>query len=176
VRLNERGQQEAERLADDLTDVQIAAIYTSPQERASETAVPLAKRRGLTAHVSSELDEIDFGGWTGKSFESLAPDPAWRQWVDRRSEAQPPGGETIARAQRRVLDAIGRLSAAHARSTVALVTHGDLIKAVLAHYLGLSLDGLERFDVAPASVSVVFLGYDWAQVKLVNATGRVPHY
>jgi probable phosphomutase (TIGR03848 family) len=176
VHINDCGEREVERLARHLADVQVAAVYTSPLERTRETAAALARDRGLTPHVLDALNEIDFGEWTGRTFEELSSQPGWRTWVDTRSAAAPPRGETIVAAQRRVLDAMRKLSSEHERSTVALVTHGDIIKSVLAHYLGTSLDELERFDVAPASVSVVFLGDDWAQVKLVNSTSRIAHY
>jgi len=94
--------------------------------------------------------------------------------VLRRSEARAPGGESILEAQRRVVDLITRLRVAHEGEIVALVSHGDVIKAALAHFLRISLDELERFDIAPASVSAIQVGEDWAQVKLVNDTGSLP--
>jgi probable phosphoglycerate mutase len=94
--------------------------------------------------------------------------------VLRRSEARPPGGESILEAQRRAVDLILRLRAKHEGETVVLVSHGDVIKAVLAHFLRISLDDLESFDIAPAAVSAVHVGENWAQVKLVNDTGSLP--
>jgi broad specificity phosphatase PhoE len=174
VRLNAQGLSEAQQVTDRLRTAPIAAIYVSPLERARETAAPLAARLRLEARVCPDLHEIDCGEWTGKTFGELDADPRWRLWVLRRSEARAPGGESILEAQCRVVDLITRLRVAHEGEIVALVSHGDVIKAALAHFLRISLDELERFDIAPASVSAIRVGEDWAQVKLVNDTGSLP--
>jgi probable phosphoglycerate mutase len=145
----------------------------SPRERTQETAAPLLAHRKLRAIEEPAIDEIDFGEWSGQTFEQLDANPAWAIWVNHRSAAQPPGGETIRDAQQRVVSAITRMQRAYAGGTIVLVSHGDVIKAALAHYLGLSLDNLERFEIAPASISVLAAGDGWAQVKLVNATGEL---
>ena len=175
VRLNAEGQRQAQHLADRLRTAPIAAIYVSPLERALETAAPLAARLRLEPRISKELHEIDCGGWTGKTFQELDPDPEWRLWITRRTGARPPRGESIVEAQRRAVDFIMRLRREHDGATVALVSHGDVIKAALAHFLRMSLDALESFDIAPASVSAIRVGAEWAQVKLVNDTGALPH-
>ncbi|MDB5905304.1 MAG: hypothetical protein JWM26_4182 [Betaproteobacteria bacterium] len=170
VRLDERGRRQADLLSQRLAAWSITAVYTSPRERAAETATPLARRLGLDLRIDRAFDEIDFGDWTGKSFDELAHDPAWPLWVDRRSVAQPPNGERFADVQRRALEGIDRLRGKHADETIAIFSHGDVIKSMLAHFLGISLDHLERFDLAPASVSIVAAGDGWAQVKLINDT------
>jgi probable phosphoglycerate mutase len=166
--LNATGREEARKLPERLSRMPIAAIYTSPLERAQQTAQPLAQALALTPRIEEGLDEIDFGTWTGRTFAELESDVAWAMWVYRRSSAEPPEGETIVTVQRRVVDAVERLRRAHPGETLALVSHGDVIKAALAHYLGMSLDHLESFDIAPASVSVVLAGDDWSKVTLVN--------
>jgi probable phosphoglycerate mutase len=175
VHLNERGKREADHLAVRLASTAIDAIYTSPRERACETAAPLARRLNLVPHVTSHIDEIDFGDWTGRSFIDLARDPYWPVWVEQRSRAQVPKGEAFAQVQLRVVSAIDRLRDENAARTIALFTHGDIIKAALAHYLRMSLDDLERFDVAPASVSTIVTEQAWAQVRLVNGRGDAPY-
>jgi probable phosphomutase (TIGR03848 family) len=172
VRLDERGRRQADVLAERLATSEIQAIYTSPRERTVQTATPLAQRLGLELSMEAAFDEIDFGDWTGKTFAELAGEPSWPVWVDRRSVAQPPNGEPFVDVQRRALDGIHRLRAAHPEHTVAIFSHGDVIKSVLAHFLGIGLDHLERFDVAPASVSIVAAGDGWAQVKLINGSGE----
>jgi probable phosphoglycerate mutase len=173
VHLNEAGRREAEQLAEYLAAVELAAIYASPRERARETAAPAARRHGLEVHVNAALDEIDFGDWTGRSFSDLRNDPEWPVWVDRRSTARVPNGEAIEGVQRRIVTEMERLRSQHPSDTVALFTHGDVIKAALAHFMRVSLDDLERFDIAPASVSIIAAGVDWAQVKLVNGADAV---
>ena len=86
--------------------------------------------------------------------------------------AQPPQGEPITRVQRRITRELDRLARLHAEETVALFTHGDVIKAALARVLSVALDELERFEVAPASISVLAHGAGWAQVRLINDTGK----
>jgi broad specificity phosphatase PhoE len=176
--LNEQGRLQAEGLVNWLSAQPIAAIYSSPQQRARETAAPLAAQRNLAAQVDDAFDEIDFGDWTGLPFERLcAEGERWRTWVEQKSIACPPGGEPFAQVQRRAMAGIERLQKLHPDETVLLVSHGDTLKAVLASYLGMSLDHLERFDIAPASLSIVITGPGWSQVKLVNAQnngGQIP--
>lgn len=171
VSLNELGRREAETLAQRLERARVDALYSSPRERTLETAFPVASRRQLDVRTLPELDEIDFGEWNGKMFSELEADPEWPTWVNRRSQAQPPNGEPIQMACDRALRAIERLASEHADGAVALFSHGDVIKSVLANHLGVSLDELERFDVAPASISVLLVGDGWSRVTLVNDTG-----
>ncbi|MGZ5171149.1 MAG: histidine phosphatase family protein, partial [Burkholderiales bacterium] len=95
ILLNERGRAEADQLVDRFANTRVAKIYTSPRERARDTAAPLAKRLKLTPLVNHYIDEIDFGVWTGRSFAELQHDPAWPVWVQTRSVAQAPGGEAF---------------------------------------------------------------------------------
>ena len=168
VGLDARGIEQAPVLAQRLAALPVAAIYTSPQRRARETAAPLGLLLGIEPCVDAGLDEIDFGDWSGKSFDALPSDPQWPVWVNRRSVAKPPGGERFVDVQARVVAAIDRFRTAHPDSTIALVSHGDVIKAALAHALRLSLDDLELFDIAPASVSIIAVGANWRRVELVN--------
>ena len=152
IPLNPQGRIEAEQLAIRLDAVRLDALYSSPRNRTLETAEPLAQRRKLPVNVLEAIDEIDFGDWTERTFTELEPDPQWPLWIQQRSAAQPPGGETIGRVQQRTTEALRLLASQHREETVALVTHGDVIKAAIAHFLGISLDHLEQFEIAPASV------------------------
>lgn len=168
--INEQGRAQAQALAAWLARERIEALYSSPQPRTSQTAAPLARRLGLPIEAASEFDEIDFGDWTGRSFDELRTQDAerWDGWVHRRSTATPPGGEAFAAVQRRALAGVERLRRLHAGRTVAVVSHGDVIKSVLAGCLGLSLDHLERFDIGCASLSELHAGDGWARVARVN--------
>jgi broad specificity phosphatase PhoE len=169
VGLNEHGRQQAEDLVGRLRTRAIDAIYCSPQQRALETVAPLVAQRGLPVRIEEAFDEIDFGDWTGLPFERLRADKErWRLWVEQKSIACPPGGEPFARVCDRATAGIERLAQPHPDEAVLIVSHGDIIKAVLASFLGMSLDHLERFEIAPASLSVVMTGPGWSQVKLVN--------
>jgi broad specificity phosphatase PhoE len=175
VGLNGEGREQAQALVWRLAAVPMQAIYSSPQQRTRETAQPLAAHLGLEVGIDAAFDEIDFGDWTGRTFAELQAQPqAWQHWVDRRGSAQPPGGEPFAKVPQRALAGLERLRQAHPEGQVLVVSHGDVIKAALANCLGMSLDGLERFEIAPASISIVAMGEGWRQVRLVNGPGAVP--
>ena len=168
VTLGAEGRDQAAALAACLRREPIAAVYASPLERARETAQPLAERLGLDVQVMDALNEIDVGVWSGRTFDDLSDDPLWNRWNTARSVTRPPGGETMLEAQARVVGGIGRLCAAHPEQSVALVSHGDVVKAALAYYLGLPLDAILRFEISPASVSTLVVG-DWgAKVFSMN--------
>lgn len=175
VALNELGRRQAEELVTRLGGHPLDAIYSSPQQRAQETAAPLAAHRGLPVAVEPAFDEVDFGQWTGWSFERLRQcGEPWRLWVERKSIACPPGGEPFARVAQRAMAGMDRLARVHPDGHVLMVSHGDVLKSLVASYLGVSLDHLQRFDIAPASLSVVVTGPDWFQVKLVNGHSGPP--
>lgn len=167
--LNRTGQREADKLAARLGKKHIDLIFSSPLERAVETAVPLAKRLGLDIQISDELNEIDFGPWTRQTFEQLAELPAWQRWNSFRSGTRVPGGETMLEAQTRIVTEILRLGAEYPEQTLALFSHGDVIRAALAYFLGVPLDLFQRLEVAPASVSILLLSEDEPRVVCVNA-------
>jgi broad specificity phosphatase PhoE len=175
VGLNDQGSRQAKELIARLEHRPPHVIYCSPMQRTQETAAPLAQALGMTVVTDPELAEIDFGEWTGRSFEELDRDDheRWRVWCERKSEGGAPGGEQFVDVQRRIMTRLEHLRRLHPSETVLLFSHGDVIKSALAGYLGLPLDHVERFEIAPASVSIVETGTDWYQVKLVNGTGVI---
>lgn len=158
--LGEIGRAQAQRVSERLANENIACVRTSPLERARETANAIAARFGRPAEVSDEIVEIDFGAWTGLSFADLAQDPRWVLWNDARSVSRPPDGESMFEAQVRIVTAMEQLRRGHSGESVALVSHGDVIKGALLYHLGLPLDAYDRFDVDPASISTLIVG-DW---------------
>lgn len=174
VALNAQGRREAEALVQRLQDRPLDAIYCSPQPRTQQTAQPLALARGLQMAIEPAFDEVDLGQWQGRTFEEVRGQQAWKLWLERRSAAQPPGGESFAHVASRSLEGLRGLVARHPGQQLLVVSHGDVIKAMVAGVLGLSLDRLEQFDIAPVSVSIVAMGADWAQLQLLNATGSIP--
>ena len=172
IHLNEQGRREAERLAQWLADEAIDCIYSSPLERAMETAVCLAHTRSLKILVEEKLIDFDYGDWTGKSFAELMDDPPWQRFNRLRSIARVPGGEMMLEVQAR---AVGFLERAHGdlpEASIAVVTHCDVIRAVLCHYLGMPLDLFQRIEIAPASVSVLRMESQHPTIAAIN-TG--PH-
>lgn len=167
ISLDAEGERQISRLAEQLADKGIARIETSPRPRTRRTADIIARRLGVEVEVADALDEIDFGEWTGKSYSALDADPRWHRWNDMRAAAATPGGEDM----NAVAERIGRHLEELARTDgapVLCVSHGDVIKAGIARYLGLSLDHLLRFDVDPASVSVIEAGPWGGRLTLLN--------
>ena len=169
VHLSKTGEREAGRLAARLSREQIEAIYSSPLERAQATAAPIAVALGLAVQVEAALNEIDFGEWSGCSFEALKPLESWQRWNATRSTAQTPAGDTMRAAQTRLLDFIDQRRG-EGRAAFIMVSHADPLKAVVAYYLGLSLDDLQRFEIAPASLSRIEIEPWAARVSFLNET------
>ncbi|HET8728707.1 MAG TPA: histidine phosphatase family protein [Alphaproteobacteria bacterium] len=168
VSLGAAGRSQAARLAERLAQERVTAVLTSPLERSCETAEPIVRRLGVPIRISESLNEIDFGAWTGRSFAELEAEVLWQRWNAFRSGTRTPGGETMAQAQARIVGLMERLRNELPGTGVVLVSHGDMIKAALAHHLGLSLDLFHRIEISPASISVVELG-DWGpRVLAVN--------
>ncbi len=160
----------AEALADALAGLGVDAIQSSPRDRALATADILAGHLRLPVETVPDLDEIDFGAWTGSRFEALAPDPDWRRWNDWRTGGRPPGGEEMAAVQLRMVTHMKRTWERWPEGTVLLVGHGDPIRAALAHWLGLPLDLIQRLEVSPAGLSRVELRPWGPRVLSVNET------
>ncbi|WP_426958726.1 histidine phosphatase family protein [Muricoccus radiodurans] len=168
VTLGETGRRQAAALGRRLAGEGISAVYTSPLERARETAAPIAARLGLAPRENPGLAEIDFGEWTGQRFDALAGDPRWDRWNTARATSRAPGGESMAEAQARAVAAVEGIGADHPEERVALVSHADVIKAVLASVMGLSLDAHDRFEVSPASVSAIAIWDGGGKVLSMN--------
>jgi probable phosphoglycerate mutase len=174
VVLNEEGRLQAEQLAVRLQDVPIRAICTSPLERAVQTAQPLAARQNLIPSRNENITEIDFGDWTGMTFEELNVDERWSRFNTFRSGTPAPGGESMLDVQRRVVHEVEQMRETYAGETIALFSHGDVIKACLLYYLGSSLDLYHRIAIDPASLSVLTLSERGAQIVRLNDTGCLP--
>ena len=168
VHLSASGRAQAERLRARLARVPLAAIYSSPLERAIETAAPLARDRDLQVQTRDELLEVDFGSWSGMTFEQLEPLAAWRAFNTHRSTTGVPHGEHALDVQARVMRALARVRADHASDTVALVSHADVIRAAVLYCAGAPLDLFDRFEISPASVTAIALGAGAPRLLYVN--------
>jgi probable phosphoglycerate mutase len=168
VSLSDAGRSEAEAVAAALGSQRLAAVLSSPRERALQTAAPIAARAGLEVQVEHGLDELDLGDWTGARFGTLHGDPRWRAFNSFRGSTQIPGGENILAVQARAVGAMLRLREQYPDAAVALVSHGDVIKAALVHFLAMPLDLMRRIEISPASRSVVELHDEAVTVQAVN--------
>lgn len=173
VHLNEEGQAQAQQLAARLSAVRIDAIYSSPLERAVETAEPLAARLHLQPVVCEDFLELELGEWTDTTFEDLAQDPHFKLFNAFRSCTRVPGGELMLEAQARMIAGLQKLALKHRHQTVAVFGHADPIKAAVAYYAGIPLDLFQRLEISPASVSIVELYEETARILLLNHTGEV---
>lgn len=159
------GREQALRLADRLADRPLDRVYSSPRRRAVETAAAVAERHGLPVEPAEDLDEIDFGAWAGQSFAALDDAPDWRAWNAARGSAATPSGETMRSATSRALRHIESMAAA---GVVLCVSHCDIIRGIVAHYLGLSMDRLLSFDIDPASCTTIELAGGSARLIAIN--------
>ncbi len=165
VSLNERGREQALALARYFSGCPIAAVVSSPLERAQETAVPIAAALGLEVTTDAGLDEIDFGDWTGMAFEALQGLPGWQAWNQFRGTVPTSGGEMMLAALARALRTLGRLHRTYPYDELVLVSHQDILKALLAQNMGVPLDLMHRFELAPASRSVLQM-FDEGNVRV----------
>lgn len=169
VSLGDEGRREADALGQALRNCGARAVLTSPRARSVETAHPIARVLGLPVIEESGLDEIDFGDWTGRSFADLSDDPLWWAWNTQRDRTRPPGGEGMGQAQARAVAAL----AGRPEECLIAVSHGDVIRAVLLHVLGLSIAVYDRLVVDPASIACVDIWPGGGRVRGVNATAHL---
>jgi probable phosphomutase (TIGR03848 family) len=173
LHLADAGREQAERAAIRIAELpHVDAVYTSPMERARETAAPIAAATGVRAKVDRGLDECDFGEWTGASLRRLMRKKEWATVQRSPSSFRFPGGESFTEMQHRIVTALHRLREAHPGGTVVCVSHADPIKAALAHALGSHLDQFQRIVVGTCSISAVAWSPFGPVVLAVNSTGR----
>jgi probable phosphomutase (TIGR03848 family) len=171
VHLDARGELQAAAAARRLADLPVAAVYSSPLERTRETAAPVARSHGVRVRIERAMGEVDYGDWTDRPLGQLRRTALWRTVQSAPSRVTFPGGESIRAAQARAVDATERIAARHGGELVVIVSHADIIKAVLAHHLGLGLDLFQRIHIAPASSSTLILPAGGAPMILnVNDT------
>jgi broad specificity phosphatase PhoE len=161
VRLGPDGLAQAERLGTRLAREPFDALFASPRERAQQTAAAVAAARSnLPIETVEALDEVNFGSWSGCTFTELGKREDWRRWNALRSMAETPAGETMLDVQRRAIGFIRHITARPGDARLALVSHADVIRAIVGHVLGLPIDAWQRFDIAPASITTLAIG-EW---------------
>ena len=174
VGMTERGRAEIASQAERLAAEKIAAIYASPLQRTRETAEIVAARLGLPIEFRDDLIELDFGEWTGATFDSIRADPRWQAWSTQRSLATIPGGESMRAVQQRVVAAVIELNERHLHETVVLVSHGDVIRSALVYALGMPLDFYNRIEIAQGSISTIRLDASGIRILALNDRPRLP--
>ena len=174
VGLSVRGRAEIAAVADRLADERIEALYSSPLQRTRETAELLSQRLDLPVHYREDVLELDFGEWTGLTFDAVRADDRWKLWSTCRSIATVPGGESMRQVQDRAVRAVCELRLAHPEGTVLIVSHGDVIRAALLFALGMPLDFFSRIEIGLASLSTIQIDDSGIRVLAVNERPRLP--
>ncbi len=173
VRLNEEGRRQAEALGERLASAKLQAVYSSPLERAVETAEAVVKHYpGLAVQIEEEVGEVAFGKWTGERLRKLRRRRLWDIVQNYPSGARFPEGESFRETQNRVVDALERIARRHPGGRVAVVSHSDVIKLAIAHYAGIHLDLFQRLIISPASISIVGLSRMGPRIIRLNDTAH----
>jgi probable phosphoglycerate mutase len=171
VHLNDEGRRQAEALGSHLASAKLQAVYSSPLERAVETAEAIASHYpGLQVCLAEGVGEARYGEWTGKTLRQLSRTRLWQVVQHAPSQARFPGGESIREIQARAVGALEEIVQRHPGASVAVVSHADVIKAVVAHYAGMHLDLFQRVMISPASISVIAVGSGEPRIIRVNDT------
>ena len=173
VGLSDRGRTEIAAVADRLAEERVAALCSSPLQRARETAEIVAGKLDLPIEYREDVIELDFGEWTGLTFDAVRTDERWRLWSTCRSIATVPGGESMRQVQERVVKALFELHQAHPDGTVVVVSHGDVIRAALLFALGMPLDFYSRIEVGLSSISTIQIDNSGIRVLGVNERPRL---
>lgn len=159
VHLDDNGVAQAEATAARIAaaDMDVRAVYASPLERTQETAKIVARALSLRVRTRRGLGEVDYGTWTDRPLSQLRRRKDWAIIQQTPSRFTFPAGESIRGAQVRVVDQIETLADHHSKDVIVAVSHADIIKAAVAHFLGMPLDTFQRIVVAPASITVLAL-------------------
>jgi probable phosphoglycerate mutase len=173
VHLNERGQKQAQALGEALAQVPIKAIYSSPLERAMETAQPIASPHKMTIQQEPDLMDTDVGRWQGKSLKVLRLTKAWKIVQSAPSRFRFPDGESFVDAQTRYIDTLERIVQKHKpQDVISVVFHADPIKLAVSHFLGMPLDHFQRLGCDTGSLTALYISE--ANATLIKLNQRPP--
>jgi alpha-ribazole phosphatase len=171
LKLSETGIRQAHAIARALSRVPFAAIYSSLHQRCTEAAHILAAGRTCSFTTIDSLRELDFGECEGRSYDEIATlyPEIYRQWMERPTEVQFPGGESFIQMRVRVIPAVDDLLRRHAGQSVALITHGGVIRIILAEALGIAATNIFRLGQRYAAVNLIRYFEGFPIVDLMNA-------
>jgi probable phosphomutase (TIGR03848 family) len=170
IHLNERGQKQAAALGEALKDIPIKAVYSSPLERAMETATPIAESHKLEIVSEPDLMDTNVGSWQGKSLKVLRRTKMWGIVQSAPSRFRFPEGESFAESQLRYVNILEQIIKKHNKpqDIVAVVFHADPIKLVVAYFLGMPLDHFQRLSCDTGSLTAVYAGEAGANLLKLN--------
>jgi probable phosphomutase (TIGR03848 family) len=174
VHLNDEGKAQAKAIGQRLASAKIEAVYSSPLERTIETAQEILNYHcHLNLQYDEDLGEVRYGEWQGEKINKLSQKKEWFTVQHFPTRMQFPKGEAMRTAQLRAVNAVERLTTKHPKGVIALVSHSDIIKMILAHYLGMHLDMFQRINIAPASLSILALGSSRPTIDRINDTSHL---
>ena len=171
VSLSPRGIEQAQAVMQELGDRKFEKIYSSPMPRCLETLRPLAGKSKLKIEKDGGLIEMEYGDWSGKKLLMLSRKKMWSEIQARPSLVRFPNGESFLEMQGRALESVKSLAIPGAE--ILVCSHGDVIKAIVAGLVGLHLDNFQRLSIDPASITVVDLFADSAQIRIMNSTAHL---
>lgn len=170
--LSKTGHAEAQTLIERFEDVPLTAVYSSPYQRCVDTVTPLARARKLRVGKVAGLRDVDYGRIAGKSLKSLRGGDVWQQLVTWPTSVRFPEGESLLECHARALTAFQVLTEKHGpNDSILVASHGDPIRFLVAHHLGVHADTYRRLSIDPVGVSVLQILPGWVQVRRVNETG-----
>jgi probable phosphomutase (TIGR03848 family) len=172
VHLNEAGHRQAQAVAQRLAALPVRAIYSSPVTRCMETAAYIADTHRQAVLQLEAVGEVRYGEWEGKKVKKLARLPLWRAVQFYPGRMRFPEGEALREVQFRAVQALETISRKHEKDLIVVVSHADVIRLVLAYYLGIHIDLFQRLVISPAAASVIVLGSDgFVRVLRMNDDG-----
>ena len=170
LHLSDEGRLQAEGAAKRISHLpRLAAIYSSPLDRARETAAPIARAKRMPIRIDRGLLECDFGEWTGERLDRLSKRPEWDVVQRHPSAFRFPRGESFTEMQARITGALARLVAQHPGRVIVAVSHADPIKTAVAHALGMPLDLFQRIVIGTASITAIAYGRTSVTALTVNS-------
>ena len=176
IHLNAQGQREADALARRLQHISIHALYTSPLERARDTANAVAMCQHLDVNIVPALGDTHVSEWEGKLIKEVEQTETWKQLQSKPVGVRIGGGESIDEVQARTVTAIEKIIAKHPKQIVAVFSHADPIKVIVAHYLKMDLNEFQRILIDPASVTVFFFDEHGAKLFRLNDSDKLPSF
>lgn len=176
IHLNAQGQREADALARRLQHISLHALYSSPLERARDTANAVAMCQHLDINIVPALGDTRVGEWEGKLIKEVEQTETWKQIRTKPAGVKIGGGESIDEVQTRMIPAIEQIVAKHPKQIVAVFSHADPIKTVVAHYLKMDLNEFQRIIINPASVTVFFFDENGIKLFCLNNIDKLPSF
>ena len=173
VPLNARGQEQARLAAEVLAPLGITHLFSSPLVRARQTAEFLAERLQKSIEEIPDLREVGYGDWEGKTFNEMRTHPVAHQVFNDPINATFPNGESLLAVQQRGIRVIEWVRNTYPQGIVTVISHGDVIRTALAHYLGMPFNDYRRIDLDNGAISVLELFDDWIRVKALNFVPQV---